>query len=262
MLPRKLNLDNFVKTSSINKHLIEIKENRRSWEEKPLLRIAYKVFYKKIIKCLHPTLQGITLELGSGIGEFKKFLPSCITSDIFNNPWVDQVESVYNLSFKDESCANIIMFDVLHHLEFPGTALHECHRVLQKEGRLVIFDQYISPFSFLVYGLFHHEPLGLFKMITWFKDGVQNPDEEYYAATSNVTKIFRFFSPFKKEISNEWHIIERRRFSAISYILSGGFSGPSLYSMPFLPFICFIEKVLDFFPILFATRTIIVLEKK
>jgi len=50
--------------------------------------------------------------------------------------------------------------------------------------------------------------------------------------------------------------------SALSYVLSGGFSKPSFYSIEVLPIIKKIEKVLDLLPLIFATRMMVVLEKK
>ena len=52
---------------------------RRIWENKKILRIIYSGWYKKIIKDLKP---GKTLEIGSGIGNFKQFNPNIISSDI------------------------------------------------------------------------------------------------------------------------------------------------------------------------------------
>ena len=251
-----------MRIAPIDQHLIEMKENFKSWNTKPLLRLSYERFYKEITESLQTTMPGATLELGSGIGAFKVFYPSCITSDIFDTPWVDKVESSYRLSFEDESCANVVMFDVFHHLAYPRMALADCRRVLKTGGRLIIFDQYISLFGLFVYGLFHHEPLGLFQNIEWSEKSVADPDGQYYAATGNATRVFRTSSPYMPDILDGWIVVRQRKFSAISYILSGGFSKPSLYSKSFLPALLFIEKILDIFPSLFATRTIIVLEKK
>jgi hypothetical protein len=47
-------------------------------------------------------------------------IPECVTTDIFPNPWLDRVENAYALNFADASVGNLILFDVFHHLEFPG----------------------------------------------------------------------------------------------------------------------------------------------
>ena len=245
----------------IEQHNKEIQSNLEVWNKKPLLREIYKGFYDLILKWIRKDLRGETVELGSGTGNFKSVYPKCISTDIFPNPWIDKVESAYNLSFENNSVSNLIMFDVFHHLAFPGSALEEAKRVLVKNGRIIIFEPYISLFGLLVYGIFHHEPMGLFKKINWFNASEQDPDQKYYAAQGNATRIFND-SKLKIERLGCWNIVHMEKISAISYVLSGGFSRPSFYSARFLPLIKKIEKFLDLFPIIYATRMMVVLEKK
>lgn len=246
----------------IKQHNIEIQKNLESWQKKPLLREIYKGFYDLILGWIRKDLSGETVELGSGIGNFKSVYPKCIATDIFPNPWIDQVESAYKLSFREASVSNLVMFDVFHHLAYPGSALLEAKRVLVKGGRVIIFDPYISLFGLLVYGAMHHEPVGLFKKINWLAPTDQDPDGQYYAAQGNATRIFGDSSLFQKEILKDWEIIKIKKMSAISYILSGGFSKPSLYPLKFLPFIKKVERFFDILPLIFATRMLVVLEKK
>ena len=246
----------------IKQHNIEIQKNLESWQKKPLLREIYKGFYDLILSWVRQDLKGETVELGSGIGNFKSVYPTCIATDIFPNPWVDQVESAYKLSFPDNSVSNLIMFDVFHHLAYPGSALEEAKRVLVSGGRVIIFDPYISLLGLLVYGVLHHEPVALFKKINWLVSSNQNPDEKYYAAQGNATRIFNFQFRIYNKFLKDWNILKIKKMSAISYILSGGFSKPSLYPISFLSFIKRIEKFFDSLPLVFATRLLVVLEKK
>ena len=71
---------------------------------------------------------GSVVELGSGIGNIKEVIPKCLCTDLFPNPWLDYVENAYALSFGSASVSNLILFDVFHHLKYPGTALQEFHR--------------------------------------------------------------------------------------------------------------------------------------
>ena len=70
------------------------------------------------------------------------------------------------------------------------------------------------------------------------------------------------FKDLKIERFKDWNILEIKKMSALSYVLSGGFSKPSFYSIEVLPIIKKIEKVLDLLPLIFATRMMVVLEKK
>ena len=116
---------------SIDQHNIEIQKNLKSWENKPLLRDIYKEFYKKIHTYIDYSVGGKIVELGSGIGNIKIEIPEAISTDLFENPWIDQVENAYQLSFDDNSVSNLILFDVFHHFEYPGNALSEFNRVLK-----------------------------------------------------------------------------------------------------------------------------------
>jgi hypothetical protein len=84
---------------SIDQHNREIRANVESWKRKPLLQRVYREFYRLIEAELNRSVDGPTLELGSGIGAIKAHISNCITSDLFPNPWLDRVENAYQLSF-------------------------------------------------------------------------------------------------------------------------------------------------------------------
>ena len=176
----------------IEQHNIEIHENRRLWQKKPILRQLYRSFYKEIAAHINHLSKGCTVELGSGMGNVKEVIPECVTTDIFPNPWLDGTGNAYALSFSDGSVANLILFDVWHHLQFPGTALAELGRVLTKNGRLILFEPAASLLGKIIYGVFHHEPLGLRQPIQWYAPGSFNPAKQrYYAAQGNCWRMVR-----------------------------------------------------------------------
>ena len=76
--------------------------------------------------------EGTTLEIGGGIGQFKMRFPDVIATDIQSAPWLDLVTDAQNLPFAAGSIANIVMVDVLHHIEFPLLFLQEAERVLRR----------------------------------------------------------------------------------------------------------------------------------
>ena len=167
------------------------------------------------------------MELGSGLGQIKDVIPTCITTDVVPNSWLDQTENAYELSFADEAVANLIVFDVWHHLRYPGTALREMRRVLAPGGRVVIFEPCMSVLGLLVYGVFHHEPLGLRQQITWLApEGCNAADADYFAAAGNASRIFH---RNRRKLLDGWRIVEVKRYAALSYVASGGFRGPQLY---------------------------------
>jgi SAM-dependent methyltransferase len=244
-----------------DQHNLEIHENRRAWENKPVLREVYADLYHLIAANLAPAIgDSQNLELGSGMGNVKQFIPDCITSDIFRNPWLDRMENAYQLNFPEESLANLILFDVWHHLEYPANALAEAARVLKPGGRLLVMDPAMSATGRFVYGLFHHEPLG-------FRVGFQpksvdlgNPaDLPYFAAQSSAQRLFvRRESP---ELLLGWNILNVVQITSFAYLASGGFRGRQLYPDRMLPVVRAMDRLLGVFPRIFAARLLVVLEK-
>jgi SAM-dependent methyltransferase len=243
---------------SIDQHNREIRDNAESWKRKPLLQRVYREFYRLIEAELNRSLDGPTLELGSGIGAIKTHIPNCITSDLFPNPWLDRVENAYQLSFGPASLANLVLFDVWHHLRYPGLALDEFARVLRPGGRLIIFDPAMGLLGRLVYGVFHKEPLGFDQTPSWFPAQHADDRDTYYAAQGNCWRMFH-----RRELplpSPRWRVAAVRLQSALSYVASGGFSGPQLYPSFGYRSIRAAEWLADRFPSLFATRMLVVLE--
>ena len=62
---------------SLEQHNIEIKNNKKVWQNKPLLRLIYSDFYNEILKQIDKKISGEILEIGSGMGNFKKVCPEC-----------------------------------------------------------------------------------------------------------------------------------------------------------------------------------------
>jgi SAM-dependent methyltransferase len=246
-------------SASIDQHLLEMQRNREAWDRKPALRKAYANLYR-LIQIELADISGPTVELGSGIGAIKQTISECITTDIFPNPWLDRTENAYRLSFEDQSLANLILFDVFHHLEFPGEAFKEFERVLAARGRLIIMEPGFGWLGRFIYGRFHHEPLGFDKPIPWdAADTSYANAPRYYAAQANAWRIF-VCREISGNISN-WRLVGIKKFAAVSYVASGGFSGPALYPDWLFDGMLFLDRLVGLFPSIFATRLMVVLEK-
>lgn len=244
----------------INLHQDLINKNHAYWNRKPLLRSVYKGFYQLIADQLSNLPDGKVVELGSGLGNIHEVIPNCIRTDLFPYPWIDQIENAYQLSFTDESVSDLILTDVFHHLKYPGTALDKFHSVLRKGGRVIMLEPCISALGVVVYGAFHPEPIGIGKKIEWLApQGWSAEHIDYYAAQGNATRVFvgRKF----RSLLHNWKFVKTIRLSAISYVASGGYSAPQFYPTAFLPLLRSVEKPLNLFPALFATRLLVILEK-
>ena len=244
----------------LEQHKDLIDKNRELRERKPLLRTVYVELYKTMQSRLS-TVPGMVVELGSGMGSISEVLPNCIRTDLFPYPWLDRVENAYKLTFENESVSNLLMVDVFHHLRYPGNALREFLRVLPSGGRLIMMEPGLGILGRFIYEWLHVEPVGKPQEVTW--DAPANwsaTDMDYYAAQGNATWIFeqhRFMDKL-----NDWNLLEAREIAALAYAASGGYSGPQLYPTGAYHAVKALEKIMQPLPKLFATRLLVVLEKK
>ena len=89
--------------------LVEIlRDHERAWNERPLLRRIYRDWFALLASRLSAR-PGTTLELGSGIGRLREFIPNLVTSDVEQTPWADLVVDATRLSFEDGELVNIVM---------------------------------------------------------------------------------------------------------------------------------------------------------
>jgi len=238
-----------------------IEKNYKRWESKPLLHKCYVEFHRLMASCLRRLPDGKIVELGSGMGNIHETIPECLRTDLFQYQWIDQVENAYKLTFADSSLSDLVMVDVFHHLRYPGTALTEFQRVLKPGGRVIMMEPCISGLGYIVFGPLHPEPIGNARQIQWFAPKDWDPERiDYYSGQGNATRIF-VHKYFASELGS-WKIVEVKRIAALAYAASGGYSGPQLYPTFAYPFIKFLEKLIQPFPALFATRLLVVLEKR
>ena len=241
------------KINTLRQHKIEIENNRKIWKKKKLIREIYSNYFRMLI---NEKKKGSILEIGSGMGNIKKIEKDVITSDLFKNINIDKVEDIYNLSFKSNKIDNIIFIDVLHHIEFPKNAFEEMHRILKKNGRVVMLEPSMGLIPRLIFKLFHHEPNGFNFKLNWFKK--KNITKRYFAAQSIP---WRLFVLKEKKLTN-FKIRKISLFSDFKYLASGGFSHKSFYPYSSLYFIKLLDKLLTLISSkLFSARMLVVLEK-
>jgi SAM-dependent methyltransferase len=235
-------------------------KNRKIYQNKELIKIIYSNYYKKIKKNIYVSDKKKTLELGSGGGNIKKVIKECITSDQFKNDNIDRIENIYKINFKKNSISNIILIDVFHHLQFPGLALKEIHRVLIKNGRIIMVEPAMGFIPRIIYKIFHYEPNGFNLKINWNNTPKRIPSlNQYFAAQSLPWRAF-----FLKELNlrSKYKIKLIKPFSDFAFLLSGGYSYKAFYPKFLYSLIKLIDKILTSISIkIFSARMLIVLEK-
>lgn len=197
---------------------------RSVWDRKPALRVVYNDFYDRITACCRP---GLTLEIGGGIGNLKQRIDNALATDIQFAHWLDCVADAQHLPFAVECLDNIVMVDVLHHLEFPVMFFAEADRVLRARGRVIMVEPAITWLSTLFYRVLHHEPVVM--AADPLTSGSPDPGRDPYAANQAIPTLiatrdrgrFHQLFPRLRIVRTEW-------FSLAAYPLTGGFKPWSL----------------------------------
>lgn len=197
---------------------------RRIWESKPALRAVYADYHRRIARACRP---GPTLEVGGGSGRFKEGAPDVISSDILFAPWLDLVADAQRLPFGAATLQNIVMMDVLHHLESPRRFFAEAERVLKPGGRVILLDPAITPVSRLFYTCFHPEPVEL--SADPLGPATPSPERDPYAANQAIpTLLFRRRPALFEQAFPSLRVLRSELLSLFVYPLSGGFRRWSL----------------------------------
>ena len=237
---------------------MNLEDYQKRWKRKPVLRAIYGALYKKIEDV---ALVGDTLEIGGGIGNLHILGGQVIKSDIQYCVGIDVVADAQQLPFNSKVFSNIVMFDVLHHLQCPLLFFAEAQRVLKPGGRVIMMEPGITPISKLLYKMGHDEPVEM----EWDMNDPCKVDvskDPYDSNQAIPTILFKrdpqlFLSAVKgfKINSSDW-------LSLFAYPLSGGFKSWSLLPFKWVNAILKIEeKLLPFLGNLMAFRLMVVLEK-
>lgn len=240
------------------------RRNLLSYQRKPVVRALYADLYRRILAALRP---GLTVEVGGGGGTFKAFAwetagRPVVTVDVGPAPGLDAVADAHRLPFAAASLANLVGFDVLHHLEFPAVFFREAARALRPGGRIVLVEPAITPVSGLFYRLFHDEPVAM-GVDPWC-EGEPTPGRDPFAANQAIPTIMlvrqreRFSHAFP-----ELAILDLRFLSLLAYPLSGGFKEWCLVPRGLVgPLLSLEDRLLPLVGRLAAFRLLAVIERR
>lgn len=236
-----------------------IAEHGRQWRQKPVLRAIYRDLYRRMKAA---RAAGRTLEIGGGVGGFKEFAPDVVSSDVLFAPWIDVVADAQALPFADESFANIVMFDVLHHIEFPRAFFAEAARVLGPGGRIVMIEPAITPLSWPFYRFLHQEPvrLGADPLIA----GTPDPNRDPFDANQAIPTLL--FGRSHAKFAGTFPTLELlsvQYLSLFAYPLSGGFKPWSLIPASLVrPLLRLEDRLAPLLGRLMGFRLLVVVQKR
>ena len=198
--------------------------HREIWAAKPVLREVYCDLYRRIAAECVP---GPTIEVGGGSGNFKAHAPAVLSFDIVAEPWLDFVADAQALPLKPASVSNIVMLDVLHHIQYPARFLREAARVLRPGGRVICVEPGISPLSGVLYRALHEEPVDM--SVDPLADGELDPMRDPYVGNQAIpTLLATKYRVRMAALQPDLPLASVRWLSLVAYPLSGGFKKWSL----------------------------------
>ena len=236
-----------------------LQEHERAWSQRPAVRELYYKWFELIRERL-AGVAGPTVELGGGLGHFREIVPEALVTDIEPTPWADAVVDAEQLPYDDGSIANLVLFDVFHHLPVPARFLDEASRTLAVGGRVVMLEPYCSPVSTFAYRHLHHEPVALH--VDPFSETPQSTAE---AMDSNTALPTLAFFRHRDRFGERWPamtVVETQRLSFLAYPLSGGFSRRQLLPRRLISMLETFERSLAPLAPLAAFRCLVVLERR
>jgi len=208
--------------------LARFEEHRRAWDANPALRTLYGEWYGRIAAALPPSSLGPRVELGSGPGFARRFIPDLELTDIVKAPWHDRELDAETLPYADASLGAIVLFDVLHHVATPRAFFDEAARVLAPGGRIVMCEPYISPLSYPVYKFMHEEPVEL--LVDPLAPAANRDGKDPFDSNQAIPTLL--FGRARAQFEAAFPAFAVRaveRLAGLSYPASGGFSrGPLL----------------------------------
>lgn len=227
------------------------------WRRSPALRAVYGEIFLAVRRLLAP---GRTLEIGSGIGVAREFLPDLTTSDIASTAFVDRAISAY--AIPPEAWGNILAFDVLHHLREPLRFFASAAAALAPGGRIILAEPAGTPGGRLFYRCCHHEPCHPAAVVAPYRFPAARDGS--FANMGMAHALFGRSRPeFEAELrARQLRIAQVTYRDLLAYPATGGFSRPALLPARVLRGLLAIERRLPQ-PLLrlLALRMVVVLEK-
>lgn len=211
-------------------------------KSKPLLRYCYQEWYQHILKDVDSLqhIDGDIIELGSGGGFLKEFIPQLITSDVIEGV-ADRVVKAPKLPLEDNSVKALILVQVFHHIPNISVFLSECERVLKPNGALLILDPAHTLLARFLMKNFHTEP---------YDDKTQHWDFESSgkATDANQANTWNIFVRDRNQFEAQYPTLKlecSRYFRWLSYILAGGVSGKNRIPKPLTKSIQVLDNFLN-----------------
>ncbi len=232
-------------------------------KKKKLLRSAYQTFYTEMSNICDKNfnVDGLEIELGSGVGFFKKIRKNILTSDIRDGVDCDMHLDATRMNLDDKSVRCFFAINVFHHISYPSKFFEELKRVLKINGGCILIEPHNGFLAKIIAKNIHKDEYFDINETNWDKiekGGVLSKANQ--ALSHNVFE--RDKDLFESKYGNHLKVIEKKYvLNGLRYILSGGLNFKQLFPS-FLSFLLILFEVV-FSPVAkhWAPFRIIVIKK-
>lgn len=160
------------------------------------------------------------IEIGSGHGAIKKWLPYVWTSDIKKYDWIDLELDANNMNLEKESVDCFILCHMIHHVAKPLVFLRELHSYLKPGGKVLIQDPHTSLIFRLLLIASRHEGFSYERDVFDDTKTANNPEDPWSANCAILELLFRDKARFERLTS--FRITEDGFSEFLTFALSGG----------------------------------------
>ena len=208
---------------------------------KKALRLLYEEYYSSYMRVLERCpIEGISVELGSGMGFAKDFIPSLVTSDIIPYSRLDRAIDAAQLPYKKGELRALFLLNSFHHLPDVEGFFSEATRCLCPGGRIFIIDQHHGWISRWVLRYAHHEPYDSAAQ-SW---GIE-PGGPLTAANGALAwLVFERDAARFRKLYPSLEVIYYRPHTPLRYWLAGGMKKWTLLPAFFFPLASWVDRLL------------------
>tara|TARA_A100001015_G_scaffold63944_1_gene70584 strand:+ start:4516 stop:5325 length:810 start_codon:yes stop_codon:yes gene_type:complete len=209
------------------------------------------------------------IEVGAGAGFSRDFIKNknLKLSDMSNDDHLDLKNiDAQNTKLEEESLDFVIASNMIHHIPYPIKFFREMHRILRKDGKLIIFEPYCSIILQIATFIMKHEGFD-FTLNVW--DEKIPKSEEKNSWHGNIAVPHLIFDDKKKFDENlgKYFKFEYENLTECLVFLNSGGVTSKTWFLPlnnfFLNILHNFDKILiKFFPNIFCLGRRIVLVKK
>jgi SAM-dependent methyltransferase len=215
-----------------------LEDHRRIWAAKPVLARVYAVWFDALIGGLPRGAR--TLEVGAGPGFLAEYASRerpdlrWVATDIGLVPWNSVAADALRLPFRDAVFDAVVGLDVLHHLARPRSFFGEAARVLRPDGRLLLVEPWVSPFSYPIYRWLHQEGCRPGRD-PWQPFARADGGKEAFEGDASVLRGVLGAAGEAEWTALGFDAPAVRRLTAFAYLLSLGFRRASLLPLSLAP---------------------------